>query len=93
MSSCSDYNDLGCFDQCDTVHIGVDAEETGEFTVQYDYLGARHTFTFSGTNTEELIIPAESFNESAGVLFRIKDPSGDFITKNSLECFYAQFLP
>lgn len=93
MSDCTTVNNLDCFDHCDDIATGVTAEASGDFIVVFNWLGVRREVTFEGTSGSELVIPAGTFNESGSVIFRIKDPDGNFITLNTTECFKARVLP
>lgn len=88
MDCCDSIEDLGCFQSCDIVEIGVLAAQTGLYTIELQPQG---TQIFQTTNTAGTpLIFSNGFNEDGVSVFKIKQPDGTYLTVDGSECFQIQ---
>lgn len=74
-TGCPDH--LGCFNSCDSVLTGLMATESGTHTFTFRVNGAKFNYEDVFNAGDEIVLPANRFNENATILFTITQPSGE----------------
>lgn len=89
MDCCPDgILNLGCWQSCDIIEIGVLAAQTGLYTIEIQPSG---TQIFQTTNTAGTpLIFSNGFNEDGISVFKILQPDDTYLTVNGSECFQIQ---
>lgn len=88
---CTSILNLGCYQSCDIVEIGVLASQTGEYIIELQPQG---TQIFKTTNTAgSPLIFSNGFNEDGISIFKIKQPNGIYLTVSGNDCFQIENSP
>ena len=89
---CTNTYDLGCVTNCGTLEAtDLIAPATGTYTLEISTPFAVFKSTFTGTINEPLEFDLTAFNESEQIVFKVKQPSGDYYTftdsPTTYDCF------
>lgn len=96
MSCCSEIVSIdGCFDACQTIDIGYDADSTGIHYIEVVLpLGARQLEAVSLTSGDDIVIPAGRLNESGVHDIRVKKPDGTYyVFATGITCAQVTTFP
>lgn len=81
-------NDLGKFPHNEPINLGITAPQDGEFIFyMISPTGGRFNLKYNFLTGEDLIIPIETLNESMAYKFKIEQPDGVLMTKDTCENF------
>lgn len=89
MDCCEEgINNLGCWQSCDVIEIGVLASQTGVYTIELQPTG---TQIFQTTNTAGTpLVFSNGFNEDGISVFKILQPDGTYLSIDGVDCFQIQ---
>jgi hypothetical protein len=76
---CENPVNVGCIDNCNPV-TDLIVKQTGEHTVDFEFLGMPFYFTMNATLDEVFTFPSAILNEDAYITFSITQPDGSAYT-------------
>lgn len=87
---CSTYNNLGCFNHCDSVHTGILVADAGTYIIQLEFNGGITELSVTLAEGEEIIIYTV-LNENYIYTFRVLDEEGEVLNDTCYR-FQAQLI-
>lgn len=89
---CTNILELGCFSSCDTTTFeSLITDETGEHTIEVTALGENFNLVTNYESGDAISLNLTYFNENAYLLFKVKKPSGEYLTLTQGDIEYDCF--